>query len=151
MVDLQYSDRDAGYLHGVWFVALGLLLVSTTRPAYSPFVGSVSDTVIFAGLCGLVLVGAATVRFRHAALGVPMSVCGGLVVWSVVQTLASESTVLTGGTLVLAGGVLALGGLFVHEGLLIARGRRHTDTQSPPRTRWQWWLGALVLLAAGSF
>lgn len=150
MVDLQYSDRDAGYLHGVWFVALGLLLVSTTRPGYSPFVGSISDTVIFAGLCGLVVLGAATVRYRHAALGVPMSVCGGLVVLSVVRTLTSASTPLTGGTFVLAGGLLAFGGLFVREGLVIARGRRHTDTDSPPRTRWGWWLGALVLLAAGS-
>jgi hypothetical protein len=113
VVDLQYSDRDAGYLHGVWFVAFGFLLVSTTRPAYSPFVGPLSDTVIFAGLCGLVVLGAATVRLRHAALGVPMSVCGGLVVWSVVRTLASESTALTGGTAILAGGLLGLGGLFV--------------------------------------
>lgn len=149
-MDLQYTDREAGPLLGVWLVALGLLALSTIRPAYSPVVGPIGDTAIFAGLCGLVVLGAATARLRDVALGVPMSVCGGLVVWSVGRTLTSQSTALSGSTVVLAAGLIALGGLFVREGLLIAQGRRHTTTQSPPRTRWQWWLGALVLLAAGS-
>jgi len=150
VVDLQYSDREAGYLLGVWLVAIGLLALSTIRPAYSPVVGPVGDTAIFVGLCGLVVVGAATARYRDVALGAPMSVCGGLVVWSVSQTVISQSTVLTDSTVILASGLLALGGLFIREGLLIARGRRHTNTDSPPRTRWGWWLGSLLLLAAGS-
>lgn len=160
-MDLQYNDRDVGYLLGVWLVALGFLAVSTTRPDYSPVVGPIGDPAIFAGLCGLVLIGAAIARLQDLALGVPMGVCGGLVVWTVGRTLAIESPPLTGSTGILAGGLLVLGGLFVREGVVIARGWRHHgrhatrddsshDDGDPPPMRWGWWLGAVALLGVGT-
>jgi hypothetical protein len=149
-VDLQYDDRDVGYLLGVWLVLLALLAVSTVRSDYSPVVSSVGDPGIFVGLLGLVIVGATTAEYQDIALGVPMSVCGGLVVWSVVQTVVTDSLPLADGTILLAVGLVLLGGLFVREGTVIAQGRRHRGGQTPPQTRWKWWVGVGVLLAAGT-
>jgi len=124
-VDLQYSDRDVGHLLGVWFVIVGLLALSTTRSTYTPVVGPLVDPALFSGLLGLVVLGAASSRYRDLALGVPMSVCGGLVVWSTCHRFLVESSPLTGRTLLIATGLVVFGGLFVREGLVIARGRRH--------------------------
>ena len=122
---LQYSDRDVGHLLGVWFVIVGLLALSTTRSTYSPLVGPVVDPMVFTGLLGLVALGAASSRYCDLALGVPMSVCGGLVVWSTGRTLLVESPPLRGLTVLTAIVLVVAGGLFVREGLVIARGRRH--------------------------
>jgi len=124
-VDPQYSDRDVGHLLGVWFVIVGLLALSTTRSTYSPVVGPLVDPAVFCGLLGLVVLGAARSRYSDLALGAPMSVCGGLVVWSTWQRFLLESSPLTGRTLLVATGLVVFGGLFVREGLAIARGRRH--------------------------
>lgn len=149
-MDLQYDDRDVGYLLGVWLVVLALLAVSTVRSGYTPVVSPTGDPGIFCGLLGLVVVGTVTARYQDIALGVPMSVCGGLVVWSVVHTVVTTPPARTPETILVAVGVVLLGGLFVREGAIIAQGRRHRKRQSPPRTRWKWWLVALVLLAAGT-
>lgn len=146
---LKDSDREAGHLLGVWLVALGVLALSTARPAYSPLLHPLGDPFVFIGLFGLVVLGAASSRFRDMAVGMPMSVCGGLVVCSVTRSLLTESVALTGRTALTAGGLVVLGGLFAREGVVIARGRRHRARDSSPPTRWQWWLGAVVLLAAG--
>ena len=155
-MDLQYSDRDVGYLLGVWFVALGFLTLSTTRPDYSPFVGPVGDPTIFGSLSGLILIGMVVARYRDVALGAPVAVCGGLVVWSVLQTLATGPSLVGARTVSVAGGLVLIGGLCVREGLLIARGRRHhgrhpdSGDGSHPRMWWRWWIGALVLLGVGT-
>ena len=122
---LQYTDRDVGHLLGAWFVIVGLLALSTMRPTYSPILAPVVDPAVFCGLLGLVALGAASSRYCDLALGVPMSVCGGLVVWSTGRTLIAESLPLTGRTVLLATVLVVVGGLFVREGLVIARGRRH--------------------------
>lgn len=149
-MDLQYDDRDIGHLLGVWLVVFVSLALSTVRSGYSPVVSPGGDLGIFLGLCGLVVLGTVTARYQDVALGVPMSVCGGLVVWSVVQTVVTNPPAFTSGTVPVAVGVVLLGGLFVREGAVIAQGRRHRGGQSPPQTRWKWWLVALVLLAAGA-
>jgi len=148
-VDLSYDDREAGHLLGVWAVALGLLVVSTTRPAYSPVVGQLADRIVFGSLVVGVAFGTTTSQYRDAALGVPMAVCGGLVVWVVAQSLVFGSVAVDPQTTVAALGFVGLGGLFVREGILIARGRRHRAEDSRPSTGWQWWLGAVVLVVVG--
>ena len=148
-MDLTYDDREAGHLLGVWAVALGLLAMSTARPSYSPVVGQLADRLVFGGLVVFVVVGTVVARYRDAALGVPMAVCGGLVVWGVVRSLVSGSVVLDAPTASVALGLVGVGGLFVREGVLIARGRRHRAESSTPPTGWQWWLGAVVLVAVG--
>ncbi|MFO7833988.1 MAG: hypothetical protein R6V31_08030 [Halohasta sp.] len=122
---LQYSDRDVGHLLGAWFVFVGLLAVSTVRPTYSPILAAGIDPALFVGLLALVVLGAASSRYCDLALGIPMSVCGGLVVWSTGRRLLAGSVPVSGRTLLLAAGLVVLGSLFVREGLLIARGRRH--------------------------
>ena len=122
---LQYSDRDVGHLLGTWFVIVGLLAVSTTRPSYSPILAPLVDPAVFCGLLGLVVLGATSSRYCDLALGVPMSVCGGLVVWSTGRRLLAESALVTGRTVLTAIGLVVVGGLFVREGVVIARGRRH--------------------------
>lgn len=122
---LQYSDRDVGHLLGTWFVIVGWLAVSTTRPTYRPVLAPLVDPVVFCGLLGLVVLGAASRRYCDLALGVPMSVCGGLVVWSTCRRLLTGSIPTTGRTLLIATGVVVFGSLFVREGAVIARGRRH--------------------------
>lgn len=149
-VDLSYDDREAGHLLGAWAVALGLLVLSTTRPAYSPVVGQLVDRLVFGCLVVFVGIGATTSRYRDVALGVPMAVCGGLVVWVVIQAFVDGSVAVDSQTTVAAVGLVGLGGLFVREGILIARGRRHRAERSNPPTGWQWWLGAAVLVAIGS-
>jgi hypothetical protein len=129
-VDPQYSDRDVGHLLGVWFVIVGLLALSTTRSTYTPVVGSVVDQAVFCGLLGLLVLGAARSRYADVALGAPMSVCGGLVVWSACQRFLFEALPLTGRTLLVTTGLVVFGGLFVREGLVIARGRRHRGRRS---------------------
>lgn len=148
-MDLSYDDREAGHLLGVWAVALGLLALSTTRPAYSPVVGQLTDRLIFGFLVVFVGFGTVVDRYRDAALGVPMAVCGGLVVWVVVRSLVDGSVTLNVPTASVVVGLVGGGGLFVREGVLIARGRRHRAEQSRPSTGWQWWLGAVVLVAVG--
>ncbi len=148
-MDLSYDDREAGHLLGVWAVAFGLLVLSTTRPAYSPIVGHIVDQLVFGGLVVLVAVGTVVARYRDAALGVPMAVCGGLVVWVVVRSLVESSVSAGPRTTIAALGFVSLGGLFVREGMLIARGRRHRAEHSKPPTGWQWWLGAVVLVGVG--
>ena len=122
---LQYTDRDVGHLLGAWFVIVGLLAVSTTRSTYNPILAPGVDPAVFGGLVGLVVLGAASSRYRDLALGVPMSVCGGLVVWSTCRTLLAGSAPATGSTALTAAGLVVVGGLFVREGVVIARGRRH--------------------------
>jgi len=124
-VVLQYSDRDVGHLLGAWFVLVGLLVLSTTRPTYSPILAPGVDPVLFSGLLGLVALGVVSARFRDLALGAPMSVCGGLVVWSTGRRLLAGAAPATGRTLLLAAALVVVGSLFAREGLLIARGRRH--------------------------
>ena len=124
-MDLQYSDRDIGHLLGVWFVIVGLLALSTTRSTYSPVVGPIVDPAVFCGLLGLVVFGAARSRYSDLALGAPMSVCGGLVVWSACRRFLLESPLPSGRTILLAIGLVVVGSLFVREGVVIARGRRH--------------------------
>ncbi|MFD1641543.1 hypothetical protein [Halohasta litorea] len=124
-MDLQYSDRDVGHLLGVWLVIVGLLALSTTRPSYTPVVGPLADPAVFCSLLGLLVVGAARSRYCDLALGAPMSVCGGLVVWSACQQFLVETLPLTGRRLLIALGLVVFGGLFVREGVVIARGRRH--------------------------
>ncbi len=148
-MDLTYDDRDAGHLLGVWTVAFGLLVVSTMRPAYSPVVGQLADRFVFGLLLVFVGVGTVVARYRDAALGVPMAVCGGLVVWVVVRSLLDGSVAVDPPTTIAALGFVGLGGLFVREGVLIARGRRHRSEHSKPPTGWQWWLGAVVLVVIG--
>ena len=148
-MDLSYDDREAGHLLGVWAVALGLLVLSTTRPAYSPVVGQLADRLVFGGLVVLVGLGATTSRYRDVALGAPMAVCGGLVVVLVMRSLLGGSVAIDVQTATAALGLVGVGGLFVREGLVIARGRRHRAEHSTPPTGWQWWLGAVVLVAVG--
>ena len=148
-MDLTYDDRDAGHLLGVWTVAFGLLVVSTMRPVYSPVVGQLVDRFVFGLLLVFVGVGTVVARYRDAALGVPMAVCGGLVVWVVVRSVVVGSVTVDPRTTIAAVGFLVIGGLFVREGVLIARGRRHRAEQSQPPTGWQWWLGAVVLIILG--
>lgn len=148
-MDLTYSDREAGNLLGVWLVALGLLALSTTRPTYTPVVHPTGDFALFGGLVGLVGLGVVVSRYRDIALGVPMAVCGGLVIWIVLRTVGTAAVPLGIQTALAALGLLGLGGLFVREGVVIARGRRRQSRQSHPSTGWQWWLGTAVLLAAG--
>jgi len=148
-VDLSYDDREAGHLLGVWAVALGLLALSTTRPTYSPVVGQLADRLVFGGLVVGVGLGATTSQYRDAALGVPMAVCGGLVIWVVAQSLVDGSVTVDPQATVAALGFVGLGGLFVREGILIARGRRHRAAPSQPSTGWQWWLSAVVLVVVG--
>ena len=148
-MDLQYSSEDAGHLLGVWLGSLGFLALSTMRSGYSPILHPQGDRLLFVGLIGLVGLGAASSQLRDIALGVPMSVCGGLVVWIVLRQLLAGSVALTGHTVLTASGLVALGGLFVREGGLIATGRRYGARDSYPRTRWPWWLAAVVLLAVG--
>jgi len=124
-VALQYSDRDVGHLLGAWFVLVGLLALSTVRPTYSPILAAGVDPALFVGLLALVVLGAASGRYCDLALGVPMSVCGGLVVWSTGRRLVGGAVPVTGRTLLLAAGLVVLGSLFVREGVVIARGRRH--------------------------
>jgi len=124
-VGLQYADRDVGHLLGAWFVLVGLLLVSTARPTYSPILAAGVDPALFCGLLGLVALGAASSRYCDLALGVPMSVCGGLVVWSTCRRLLGGAVPVTGRTLFFAATLVVLGSLFVREGVVIARGRRH--------------------------
>jgi len=123
-VALQYSDRDVGHLLGAWFVIVAWLALSTTRSTYSPILAPLVDPAVFCGLLGLVVLGAASSRYRDLALGVPMSVCGGLVVWSTCRTLLVGSVPITGRTAFVAAGIAVFGALFVREGLMIARGRR---------------------------
>lgn len=148
-MDLQYDDQDVGHLLGAWTVAIGFLALSTTRPGYSPVVYPGGDSLLYGGLLGVVGLGAASSRFRHLAVGVPMSVCGGLVVLTVARRLLTDPGLLTGQTLLTAAGVISLGGLFVREGTVIARGRRHRGCDSDPPTRWQWWLAAALLVGGG--
>lgn len=133
-MDLQYTDRDVGHLLGVWFVIVGLLAVSTTQSTYTPVVGPLVDPAVFCGLLVLVVIGAASSRYSDVALGAPMTVCGGLVVWSTGHTLLVESLPLTGRAVLAAAGLVVFGGLFVREGLVIARGRRHRGQQSHSST-----------------
>ncbi len=147
-MDLSYDDREAGHLLGVWGVGCGLLVALTMRPAYSPVVSQLADRLVFGCLVVLVGVGVVVGRYRDVALGVPMAVCGGLVVWVVGRSLvvgwvAEPQTVIT------ALGLSGIGGLFVREGLLIARGRRHRAMPSQPSSGWQWWLTAVVLVTIG--
>ncbi|WP_253738676.1 hypothetical protein [Halohasta salina] len=122
---LQYTDRDVGHLLGAWFVLVGLLAVSTARPSYSPILAAGVDSALFIGLLALVVGGAASSRYCDLVLGVPMSVCGGLVVWSTCRRLLDGAVPVTERSLLLAAGLVVLGSLFVREGVLIARGRRH--------------------------
>lgn len=121
---LQYSDRDVGHLLGSWFVIVGVLAVSTTRSTYSPILAPGVDPAVFSGLLGLVVLGAARSRYRDLALGVPMSVCGGLVVWSTCQRLLAGAVPATGRTFLITAGLVVFGSLFLREGVVIARGRR---------------------------
>lgn len=123
-MSLQYTDRDVGHLLGAWFVIVGWLALSTTRSTYSPVLAPVVDPAVFGGLLGLVALGAASSRYRDLALGVPMSVCGGLVVWSTGRHLFAGVASITGRTVLIATGLAIVGGLFVREGVVIARGRR---------------------------
>ena len=148
-MDLSYDDREAGHLLGVWFVALGLLALSTVRPGYSPVFHPVFDRVVFGSLVVGVGVGAIVSRYRDLALGVPMAVCGGLVVVIVIQSLLFGSVDGAARTLLAAVGLCSVGVLFVREGFVIARGRRHRARQPQPSTRWRWWLGAAVMVAVG--
>jgi len=148
-VDLTYDDREAGHLLGVWLVALGALMLSTTRPSYSPVVHGVADSALFVGLLALVGLGAVHSQYRDLAVGVPMAVCGGLVVLIVSQSLLFDLVAVDARTIVTALGLIALGSLFVREGLVIARGRRHRSSRRQPPTRWQWWLGTAVVVAVG--
>ncbi len=149
-MDLSYDDREAGHLLGIWIVALGLLVLSTTRPAYSPVVGQLADRLVFGGLIVLVGLGATTSRCRDAALGVPMAVCGGLVVFIVMRSLLGGSVAVSPQTAAAALGLVGVGGLCVREGVLIARGRRHRTEPSQPSPGWRWWLGATALIAIGA-
>jgi len=148
-VDLTYDDREAGHLLGVWIVALCGLLLSTTRLGYSPVVGNVADSAVFIGLLVLVGLGAVYSRYRDLGVGVPMAVCGSLVVWVVGQSLFFGPASFDARTVCTALGLAGLGGLFVREGVLIARGRRHRSCRRQPPTRWRWWLGAGVVVAVG--
>ena len=133
-MDLQYTDRDVGHLLGVWFVIVGLLALSTTRSTYTPVVGPLVDPAVFCGLLGLVVLGAVSSRYADVALGAPMSVCGGLVVWSTCQRFLIEALPLTGRAFLMTTGLVVFGGLFVREGLMIARGRRHCGRGSHSST-----------------
>jgi len=148
-VDLAYNDREAGHLLGVWFVAVGLLALLTTRPAYSSVLHPVADRLVFSGLVVCIGIGAVVERYRDPALGVPMVVCGGLVIVICIRSLLVGSVPIDAHGLLTGVGVCGLGGLFVREGLLIARGRRHRTCQPQPSTRWQWWLGATAVVVLG--
>ena len=101
-------------LAGFGFAVVGTMALAT-----------VVDPALFVGLLALVVLGAASSRYCDLALGVPMSVCGGLVVWSTARRLLGGAVPVTGRTLLLAAGLVVLGSLFVREGVVIARGRRH--------------------------
>ena len=148
-MDLTYDDPEAGQLLGVWAVAFGLLVLSTARPTSSPMVGPLADRLVFGGLVVFVGFGTVVSRYRDAALGVSMAVCGGLVVCLVLRLLPVGSVAVDPPTASTALGLVGVGGLFVREGVLIARGRRHRAEHSKPPTGWQWWLGAVVLVVVG--